>query len=112
MSELVKVETSELEGEALDWAVSKATDNDFWDVEKAEQYQPSCLWAHGGPLVEVHRCDVSPQKWGGWTAYFLLDGMDEAIQKQHGATYLIAAMRAIVASKLGDTVEVPKELVT
>lgn len=75
-------------------------------------YSPSTKWQQGGPLidkieglevkrwmesapeskcqVEIHNCE------GDWVSF--------------GPTVLIAAMRALVASKVGQTINIPKEL--
>jgi hypothetical protein len=42
----------------------------------------------------------------------LLRGMLRDLTRAEGPTPLIAAMRCYVASKLGDTVEIPEELLT
>jgi hypothetical protein len=36
--------------------------------------------------------------------------LDMPLYQEHGPTPLIAAMRCFVASKLGDEIEIPKEL--
>ena len=75
-------------------------------------WQPSTDWAQGGPIIErIHglllkqwleckpelRCQVQINNHeGDWVAF--------------GPTPLIAAMRCYVASKLGDEVDVPEEL--
>jgi hypothetical protein len=70
-------------------------------------------WEAGGPIIEREWLDITP-----WP-----NESDEELQwqcKQHdsidcvafGPTPLIAAMRCYVASKLGDEVEIPKELLT
>lgn len=122
----MKIKTSELEGAALDWAAAKACEHDVY-ISKADkimdepaevmshtltdskyfaaQWSPSTDWSHGGPLISAHRAsiiyqpdDSPPCAWTDDTAAW------------SGSTPLIAAMRAIVAAKLGDTVEVPDEL--
>lgn len=76
-------------------------------------------WEAAGPIIErerlcvgfKHQCDpefcpiVDPDTicWSRTTAGGHL---------KHGPTPMIAAMRCFVASKLGDEVEVPKELLT
>jgi len=76
-------------------------------TSKAE-YEPSTAWSQGGPIIErekisvVQNCDT-----GEWLA---------TTYGQYGAKYypsptpLVAAMRCYVASKLGDEVEIPEEL--
>ena len=105
---LIKV--NELTGAALDWAVAKCEgrkDNDFgwwWD-----NYKPSTDWSQGGPIIERERIGVvtSPDDANVW-----IGSLFEPDWKfnRTGPTPLIAAMRCYVASKLGDTIEIPEEL--
>lgn len=74
--------------------------------EKGEDALPafSTEYAHGGPIIERERIELKPWKvelahMAKWTAK-ALDGSE-----CRGDTYLIAAMRAFVSSKLGDEVE-------
>jgi hypothetical protein len=66
--------------------------------------QPLTDWAQGGPIIEREKMTL---EWTGedWMAYIRHD------EEYFGPTPLIAAMRCYVASKLGDQVEVPNELV-
>jgi len=106
--------TSELTGAVLDWAVATAN-GDFpqWDAEwevfyaaNGDDMNYSTDWTQGGPILERERITV--RFWEGESfvhAYkWNTDGWLE------GSTPLIAAMRCYVASKLGDEVEIPKEL--
>ena len=100
--------TSDLSGTALDWAVAQAEgievrmpllilpDGDWW--------YPSIDWAQGGPIIERQKIDVM---WGGdrWCAYTMTPDGEVQLQTE-GPTPLIAAMRGYVASKLGFEVEV------
>jgi hypothetical protein len=114
------MKTSELTGVALDWAVAKAEgpnsvascyyddDAPLWLEEAPEpEWKPSTDWAQGGPIIErenicVNRDDSSHE----WEAHRVGDEFGA-----HWAdTPLIAAMRCYVASKLGDTVNIPEEL--
>jgi hypothetical protein len=65
-----------------------------------EGYTPSTDWAQGGPIIEREMITV---EWTGedWRTCIWCD------EKFLGPTPLIAAMRAYVASKLGDEVEIP-----
>lgn len=121
MSEMIEVKTAELIGPALDWAVAKADgvsirllskDNpqEKWQVQKQWRmdgpYWPSQDWSQCGPLIAKHRVSIiysdevcNPCAWTDSTADW------------HAETPIIAACRAIVAAKLGDTVQVPKELI-
>ena len=73
-------------------------------------------WAQGGPIIEremiqlTPRCMVNPLH--GWAAAFRSFDEDDnvyALHRMRGKTPLIAAMRCYVASKLGGTVDIPKE---
>lgn len=73
----------------------------------AQSFTPSTDWAQGGPIIE--REGIWLRKMGkNWDA---INGWFPANIIQTGPTPLIAAMRCFVASKLGDEVEVPEELV-
>lgn len=68
----------------------------------SSNFHPSTDWAQGGPIIERERIHVyaGPQ----WTA-----GIKPG-QFVYGPTALIAAMRCFVASKLGNEVDVPEDL--
>ena len=110
----MKIKTSELTGAALDWAVAKYADKhvSIGDIHW-RNYSPSTNWAQGGPIIERERIEI--QK--GNPLYFP-KGNERGdyyeplwiAGKMHGSTPLIAAMRCLVASKLGDKIEVPDEL--
>jgi hypothetical protein len=109
------MKASELTGAALDWAVAKCEPDDtlavYFDESTGEplchddwpnnqEYKPSTDWAQGGPIIERE----------GMGVFQLGDGRGWACGFESGPTPLIAAMRCYVASKLGDTVDVPEEL--
>ena len=118
------MKTSELTGHALNWAVAKCEGGDcLWydtiathwmtlngkDIALskgwAQSFTPSTNWEHGGPIIERERINL-------WN-----EGHDweASLYGKHivwGETALIAAMRCYVASKLGDEVEIPAELLT
>ena len=103
----MQIRTSELTGSALDWAVAKAIG----------EYRPvavpnySTNWAQGGPIIEREGIATSPHDTLGWASFQSHTAIDGVIYKDYfGPTPLIAAMRCYVASKLGDTVEIPDEL--
>ena len=113
------MKTSELTGHALDWAVAKCEGMD-WLFEDLTLPCPgaaySTEWAQGGPIIEREKL------WIGYSAsgtMLKLVVMEDAVVQCHkvaspcsttGPTVLIAAMRCYVASKLGDTVDIPEEL--
>jgi hypothetical protein len=127
------MKTSELTSPALDWAVAKCeglepfTDGVSWIADIAGTYQQlpkySTAWAHGGPIIEGEQLDVAfDRDWkyeptdpddNGDRWYATLHGstdLDTPLWSYYGPTPLIAAMRCFVASKLGDEVDVPEEL--
>lgn len=103
------MKTSELTGAALDWAVAKCEGVEFtYEDHPAHElicFKYSTDWAQGGPIIEREMIELVPQSDSLWDAMY---------RGQHipndGPTPLIAAMRCYVASKLGDEVELPKEL--
>lgn len=114
----MKIKTSELTGIALDWAVANCegigwwaaedpSDGLFLDYERMQRYTPSTDWAQGGPIIELEGIAVHPCP--TWTARYGLNQGGRHFQHT-GPTPLIAAMRCYVASKLGDEVEIPEEL--
>jgi hypothetical protein len=126
-----KVKTSELVGAALDWAVGVAVGEKMFasahlagpcarrlcaDGYTRDYYSPSTDWAQGGPLLDAHCKSFGcvQDRSGAWRAfgYGVGDDFDPSRQMRlaSGHTILVAACRAIVAAKLGDTVEIPNEL--
>lgn len=118
------MKTSELTGAVLDWAVANAAGM-FIEIRPAGScgrplyvlagepgripwvWSPSTSWHHGGPIIERERISTEwSSLWDCWTARDLRS----AAFSFTGPTPLIAAMRCYVASKLGDEVDVPEEL--
>ena len=130
------MKVSELTGHALNWAVAMAEgdkvyrprlgrpsdwnkeayladgSDDRWvvRVENARvahfvdwTYNPSGDWMQGGPIIERERITVIAMPNGTWAT-------STPLHSFHHPTPLIAAMRCYVASKLGNEVEIPKEL--
>lgn len=106
----MKIKTADLTGAALDWAVAKCEYDDLAALtiqypEHAKHYpkvSPSTDWSQGGPIIERELISVE----------FILEWYADK-HGEHGAdgpTPLIAAMRCYVASKLGDEIEIPDEL--
>lgn len=122
------MKTSELTGAALDWAVAKCEYPELvWgetiglsaharDLIVIPQFKepkcwwcPSTNWSQGGPIIE--RAGITVGDAGGsWVAgkSWADDFFSSCVI--YGPTPLIAAMRCYVASKLGDGVEIPEEL--
>ena len=125
------IETRNLSGAALDWAVATCEGHkvEMWHTyrylglphqEITERgvtigerdefgqtgYEPSSNWAHGGPIIERERIGLTPMPDGTWCA------QGKNLRPHfHNPAPLIAAMRCYVASKLGDEVNVPEELI-
>lgn len=109
----MNVKTQDLIGEALDLAVAECVGLNLY-VARLQRFSPSTNWAQGGPIIEreniewqwlpapdkAHQYGARKPSLGGLNRTFCMDG----------PTVLIAAMRCYVASRLGDEVEVPEEL--
>jgi hypothetical protein len=125
----MKIKTSELTGAALDWAVATAEGYSEWDGEAffrhngvyyacfLSEWKPTTNWSQGGPIIERERMQIAPLPDKGWRGHWRsfnsadrrevwMDCFDERV------TALIAAMRCFVSSRLGDTVDVPDELIS
>lgn len=122
----MKIKTSELTGIALDWLVAKCEGKveqgvygtpellgsglhlHYCDVLLSHPYSPSTDWAEGGPIIESNEIELKSVEEGVWQASNLFDDMEW----YHFVGYspLEAAMRCLVAYKLGEEVEIPKEL--
>jgi len=116
------MKTSELVGAALDWAVAKAEGHEidslmggavwYWrkcsltgSREVVELFRPSTNDAQGGPIIEREGISLDYAQAEDWGA------KSPKYQWAYGPTHLVAAMRCYVASKLGDTVDIPEELI-
>lgn len=132
----MKIKTSKLTGRALSYAVAISEGwawTNFGTVDTAgfrHRYERTDSkgtqrrevafmayadnWELSGPLIERHRLNVGPYVATdeGFRAYRWTEtGGTDMKSWSNGPTPLIAAMRCIVASKLGDEVDVPDELV-
>lgn len=122
------MKTAELEGAQLDLAVANADELPHTDIRDGRCYaaqpifdgqkmavlpfEPSTRWAHGGPLIEREQiaiasfddgwCAEAPTRRGAAWFYRGEDSWGPP-----APTPLIAAMRAFVASRLGEEVELP-----
>jgi hypothetical protein len=112
------MKTSELTGAALDWAVAKCegmlAEPWLWgdEQEVLMRYKFSTDWSQGGPIIERERIATTPMTptVGEDRTPYWFANYDGQITYRDGPTPMIAAMRCYVASKLGDEVEIPKEL--
>ena len=112
------MKTSELTSNTLDWAVAKCEgyigDSNSWldkaTLEEVEDgsFHPSSNWVQGGPIIEREQIELRYDD-GIWSAAHPLI-RPKSRWWRNGPTPLIAAMRVFVASKLGDEIEIPEEL--
>lgn len=126
----MRVNTNELTRDALDWAVATCEGfTDFHRIPNRMAHEPqfammpprreygacemweigySTDWRRGGEIIEREKIGVYTLK-GVWSAHCPVNntGLQACTE---GSTPLVAAMRCYVASKLGDEVEVPDEL--
>jgi hypothetical protein len=107
------MKTAELSGAALDWAVSKCEgftweQGDLDAGEYGPDFKPSTDWAKGGEIIEREGICLWSEGYD-WEAK-IQTGVGEWLVEWH-ESLLTAAMRVYVASKLGDDIEIPKELI-
>lgn len=102
------MKTNELTGFALDWAVHVALHG---ACDGYAEHEYSTNWAHGGPIIEREGINLdSYAKNPQWSAWTPAPESESGEAQAFGPTPLCAAMRCYVASKLGDTIEIPEEL--
>lgn len=118
--------TSDLIGPALDWAVAKCEDDpeyvngriwittgSFFSRVRRTEYSPSTNWAQGGPIIEresiaVDYSDGTASESG--EPFWCASAYYSSARPHAAKTPLIAAMRCFVTSKLGEEVKIPEEL--
>lgn len=134
----MRVKTRALTGAALAWAVFvlEGRTSDMTQARNAFElckqrggvvrghkplFAPHLNWDQGGPIIEREKIDVargndiyfpSGNEKGDFYEPLWVASGKEIRQRIHGPTPLIAAMRCYVASKLGEEVDVPDELLT
>ena len=107
------MKTSEAKGEVLDYLVAHCVELSkkfpiFLEGEPMSKGNYTTDWALAGPIIEREYISVLSWLVGTWKARALaIDGKEFICE---GPTPLVAAMRAYVASKLGDEVEIPEGL--
>ena len=69
-----------------------------------QRYSPSTNWSQMGPIIDREKIDTF---YAESTKDYCSSNRNRAAK---GSTYLIAAARCHVMSKIGDTVQVPEEL--
>lgn len=123
----MKIKTSELSGVALDWAVAKAAGQKIYEVNGFLRtdiddevvdliigdggFSPSQDWSQGGPLIERYRVGFDYRTLDEGRVMATACGMKYDQLLVGCDSHLVAAMRAIVAAKLGDEVDAPEGLV-
>lgn len=123
-----ETKTANLEGVALDWAVAKVIAYDegpdatcYGPADFREQrrrtvkngefvYRWSSAWGQGGELIEEYSISLQRRHDGWWMASVQFNYADEPQYLHLAAAPLTAAMRCLVAYRLGDTIDVPEEL--
>jgi hypothetical protein len=132
----MRIQTSELSNTALKWAVAKA---EGWTYRSDDKYGPMCFppkttnpgevhwcspselkfldWSECGPIIEREKISLLDQSTQtDWVTPPLIwfaavgDISDDEVLGYRGPTPLVAAMRCFVASRLGDEVDIPEEL--
>lgn len=133
---MTRVKVSEAAGPVLDWMVAEAMKPLVQHPERfsiatfgplfgkghkypcwgTRKYSPSTDWSQGGPIIDregittVRRVHNGAPDW--WATTEVSDtSRDYEPMGLTGPTPLVAAMRCFVASRLGDEVDVPEELV-
>jgi len=121
----MKTKTSELTGDALDWAVAECEGRDCYADKDGIWFRDSSThpdgsetdyggWTLCGPIIEregmsigydVELCEEEGHQY--WATVLAVDSGEG---RTFGPTPLIAAMRCFVTSRLGEEVEVPDEL--
>lgn len=115
----MEINTKDLIGDALDWAVTKCEGLNAQALVELAKRVPgkscgyflkkySTDWLQGGLIIDREKISLV---WSidHWHAYKLFNYYN-SFNGRDNYHPLIAVMRCYVASKLGDTVDVPEEL--
>ena len=120
----MKIKTADLIGPALDWAVAQCESVEVEYINDGitrcllrvspftGMYRPSVDWSQGGPIIERKGgtlWSTDAMWWRCKARYDFANDTEGAVIA--GPTPLVAAMRCYVASRLGDEVDIPEELV-
>lgn len=133
----MKIKTSNLTGLALDWGVAKARGlidsglvnlympqsyDEFnsplgyspsRDADYNNDYRPERDWSIGGPILTEARISRTIDHSGLWLAY-IAEGYgepeDDRKFMQCDRSELVSGLRCYLASKFGNEVEIPDEL--
>ncbi|HAH86050.1 MAG TPA: hypothetical protein DCL60_01610 [Armatimonadetes bacterium] len=113
------IKVSEATNTQLDWLVAKCENGNpelyggtVHIAGPRSHFEPTTDWSQMGPIIEREKIDLlgSATK-NAWVASAARSKLVGWRLLAEGPTSLIAAARCYVASKLGETVEVPEELV-
>ena len=122
------VNVSEATNVQIDWLVAKcegfdalayeikrkAQNRSSW--EAAPRWAPSTDWSQGGPIIgqmfaQGLRLHTAEYVTGVHNKNLIVASLDNPNGFYYGPTPLIAAMRCYIASKFGNEIDIPKELV-
>lgn len=123
----MKIKTNEATPNQINYLVAKCEGIEYTkdDVRFRGVYSKkySSDWAQGGPIIEregvnvnwcVREKDGALSQWNAEIHLTVLNAKGKKERKtirEQGTTPLIAAMRCYIASKLGNEVEIPDELI-
>jgi hypothetical protein len=99
------MKTSELTGTALNSAVMSCeglSKRLFGDINYSGD------WYHGGQIIERER--ISLEYYAETNEWLAVIAKGFSVFRQWGNSPLVSAMRCYVASKLGDQIDIPTEL--
>ena len=118
----MKVKTANLKGAALNWAVAKCEglldsrgriSDEYIDSLRSHQTGDfTSDWSVAGPIIDREKINLillpspnytSNKEWNYWVGSIVTHSVT-------GPSPLIAAMRCFVASRMGDEIEIPDEL--
>ena len=121
----MKIKTADLIRLALNWAVAQCEmmQEDYRDrgllVHRIGYGHPmppySINWAQGGPIIEREKIELrcNDYEWQAFCFGFPVSRAHSGTRTwAAGPTPLIAAARCLVASRIGDEVDIPEELLS
>ena len=115
----MKIKTQDLIGLALDWAVAKCEGYVLDCDERGEvsglsvnqwNWAPSTDWSQGGPILDREKPSFEDWTPPNGEPRFYAYLPNKSLYGAYGPTHLVAGMRCYVASRLGDEMDVPEEL--
>lgn len=109
----------DLSSDALDWAVGvcEGMSPEDFDVDERAfvddegmPFCPSVLWGHAGPIIEREKITLDTTYFPNTSNVTWVARHPNHLFSYFGETALVAAMKSYVASKFGDGIEVPFDL--